>query len=135
IEVLSIPLLNKRRQVSRAIPEVRTSITILVDNDVVWPHTFLRYVLAPFEFPNVSAVRTQQRVWLCVCFSSGSLWKFLQEYVWEYLRACYIKQRNFEIIATLHINRGISCLLGRTAVIRTEILKDNEFITSYCNEM
>ncbi|KAF2786381.1 glycosyltransferase family 2 protein [Melanomma pulvis-pyrius CBS 109.77] len=135
VEVFSIPYPNKRHQVSRAIHEVRTSITILADDDVVWPHTFLRYVLAPFEFSNVGAVGTRQRVRPCVRFSGSSPWKFLLKYTWEYLGACYIERRNFEITATSHIDGGISCLSGRTAAFRTEILKDELFITGYCNEM
>ncbi|KAF9733848.1 polysaccharide synthase [Paraphaeosphaeria minitans] len=68
-------------------------------------------------------------------FSGGSPWNFLREYVWEYLGACYIERRNFEITATSNIDGGMSCLSGRTAAFWTKILQNEPFITGYCNEM
>ncbi|KAI9733370.1 MAG: hypothetical protein M1834_003454 [Cirrosporium novae-zelandiae] len=127
IQVLSIGYANKRHQLCHAIPKVRTRITVLADDDVIWPQTLLRYVLAPFEDGNVGAVGTFQ----CVRHRHdlGTMGT-----IWQYLGACYIERRNFEISATSHIDGGISCLSGRTSGIRTGIIQSNEFLLGYANE-
>ena len=40
---------NKRRQMVRAIPEIKTEITVFADDDVAWPPKLLRWMLAPLE--------------------------------------------------------------------------------------
>ena len=127
VQVLSIPRPNKRHQVSKAIRKVRTSITVIADDDVKWPPELLRYILAPLERRDVGAVGTCQRVRRNE--KLGIIGK-----MWEYLGACYIERRNFEIRATSNIDGGLSCLSGRTAAIRTLILKNKRFIIAYCEE-
>lgn len=127
IIVLSFPYPNKRHQVSEAIYYVTTDIVIIADDDVIWPPQLLPYILAPFEDHSVGAVGTCQRV-----RRNENLGLFPR--CWEYLGACYIERRNFEIKATSNIDGGMSCLSGRTAAFRTGILQDESFIKGYCNE-
>ena len=96
--VLSLPHPNKRHQVSRAIRNVKTSITIIADDDVIWPPHLLPHILAPFEDRSVGAVGTCQRVRRNKDLS-------LYGRVWEFLGASYIQRRNFEITATSNIDR------------------------------
>ncbi|KAJ9641106.1 hypothetical protein H2199_005774 [Coniosporium tulheliwenetii] len=127
IKVMSVPIRGKRIQVAHALYGVKTSITILADDDVIWPSGFLPHILAPLESWKVGAVGTLQQIRRDE--SLGTLGK-----IWEYLGACYIEHRNFEITATSNIDGGMSCLSGRTAAFRTEILQDPKFISGYLNE-
>lgn len=123
LRVFSVAHANKRRQMCRAIPEVTTKITILADDDVTWPSTILHWLLAPFERPNVGGAGTCQR-----------LHRAERPNMWDFLGALYLERRNFEISATTHIDGGISCLSGRTAAYRTQILQDPAFMTGFTNE-
>jgi hypothetical protein len=54
--------------------------------------------------------------------------------MWQYFRECYIKRRNFEILATLHIDGRILYLSGRVAAVRMEIIQPEDFIIGYIIE-
>jgi cellulose synthase/poly-beta-1,6-N-acetylglucosamine synthase-like glycosyltransferase len=87
----------------------------------------LPHILAPFEDLEVSAVSTCQRIRRRP--GLGILRRIV-----EYLGEGYIERRNFEISATSHMDSKISCLSGRLAAIRTEILRSDQFMTSYVTE-
>ncbi|KZF24490.1 glycosyltransferase family 2 protein [Xylona heveae TC161] len=127
IRVITAGQRNKRLQLRQAIPMIRSRITILADDDVIWPDSLMAHVLAPFEDPKVGAVGTSQRI------RKARHLSFVGR-IWEYLGACYIERRNFENTATMHMDGGISCLSGRTVVIRTPIIQSAEFLHGYCNE-
>ena len=127
IQVIAANFANKRQQIYEAIPRITTSITILADDDVELPSKSLPHILAPFEDSNVGAVGTRQRVRRRPGLG-------IIDHMWQYLGECYIERRNFEISATSHIDGGISCLSGRTAAIRTEILQTEDFMTGYITE-
>jgi cellulose synthase/poly-beta-1,6-N-acetylglucosamine synthase-like glycosyltransferase len=74
IQVLSVSQANKRRQLCRAIPEVETKITLLLDDDVWLPEKFNKWILAPFEDPRVGGVGTNQQLRR---FNRSSIWEFL----------------------------------------------------------
>ncbi|KAK4950978.1 Type 2 glycosyltransferase [Elasticomyces elasticus] len=121
IRVLSIREANKRRQMCRAIPEVKTKITIFVDDDVIWQPKVLQWMLAPFEDPDMGGVGTSQRLKR----SPG---------MWSFLGATYLERRNFDCSACLHIDGGLPCLSGRTVAYRTDILQDEAFTLGFTNE-
>lgn len=127
IKVLFTQFANKRLQVCAALPQVRTDITIMADDDVSWPKTLIPWVLAPFEDPKIGGVGTNQRV--------RREWDapFLAR-CWNWLGAAYIERRNFEISATHNIDGGTSCMSGRTGAYRTEILKSAEFLDGFQRE-
>jgi hypothetical protein len=127
VEILRWGNAHKRRQVHNAIDKVNTEITIIADDDVIWPLTLMPWILAPFENTAIGAVGTSQhvkRIWI------GS---FLQ-LCFNFLGAGYIERRNFEITATHQIDGGTSCMSGRTCAFLTKILKDPEFRTRYISE-
>lgn len=123
IRVLSIREANKRRQMCRAIPEVTTSITVFVDDDVIWPPKVLQWMLAPFEDPKIGGVGTSQRLKRKTDLS-----------IWSFLGACYLERRNFDCSACLHIDGGLPCLSGRTVAYRTDILQDEAFTHGFTHE-
>ncbi|KAI9892133.1 MAG: hypothetical protein M1814_001839 [Vezdaea aestivalis] len=123
IRVLSVAHANKRRQMCRAIPEVRNQITVFVDDDVIWPPKILQWILAAFERPKVGGVGTCQR-----------LKREEKPNLWNFLGALYLERRNFEISATTHLDGGISCLSGRTVGYRSKILQDPAFTYGFTHE-
>ncbi|KAL9070869.1 MAG: hypothetical protein Q9157_005679 [Trypethelium eluteriae] len=123
IRVFSVTQANKRRQMCRAIPEVLTKVTIFADDDVIWPPMLLDWILAPFEDSEIGGVGTSQR-----------LRREPQPTIWNFLGACYLERRNFDIGACTHIDGGLPCLSGRTVAYRTEILRHDDFTKDFTNE-
>lgn len=128
IRLFTVTHPNKRRQMTRAIPEVRTSITIFADDDVSWPITALPWILAPFD--------TDERyggVVTCQRLRRAANATFSQR-IWNFLGALYLERRNFDCAATTHMDGGVPCLSGRTVAYRTKILQDEVFTHDFTNE-
>ncbi|KAH1435355.1 hypothetical protein KXX32_008778 [Aspergillus fumigatus] len=119
---------NKRRRVAHGLRYVKTKITVLLDDHVVWPtERFLPTILAPFEDPKVGIVGTNKRVRRTdTGFNIRSFWNMLG--------ALYLERHNFEIRATNAIDNGVFVVSGRTSAHRSEILKDPKFIAEFTNE-
>jgi len=124
IQILGIDKACKRHQMIQGLVKVRTVLTVFADDDVLWPRTLLKYLLAAFEDPQVGGVGTCQR-----------LRRAPHPSFWNILGAFYLERRNFEISATSHIDGGISCLSGRTSAFRTHILQDKAFLNAFANEV
>ncbi|KAL8296193.1 hypothetical protein RB600_001603 [Gaeumannomyces tritici] len=127
IRIFCIPVANKRLQVCKTLPYVTTPITIMADDDVTWPKTLMPWILAPFENEQIGGVGTCQRVRR---ETGGSILRRAS----NWLGACYIERRNFEISATHNIDGGTSCISGRTGAYRTHILRDQKFQHSFKTE-
>jgi hypothetical protein len=127
IRVFQVPIANKRIQVCEAIPEVKTSIIIMADDDVTWPSTILPWLLAPFEDGKIGGVGPNQRV---KRIRSGPIIPI----IYNWLGAAYIERRNFEISATHGIDGGTSCMSGRTCAFRAEILQSPLFLEGFKTE-
>jgi cellulose synthase/poly-beta-1,6-N-acetylglucosamine synthase-like glycosyltransferase len=123
IHVLSVSQANKRRQLRRAIPEVETKITLLLDDDVWLPEKFTKWILAPFEDPRVGGVGTNQQ-----------LRRSNRSSIWEFLGAIYLVRRNFDCTACNWIDGGLPCLSGRAVAYRSEILQDPNFTYGFTHE-
>ncbi|KAF1943517.1 hypothetical protein EJ02DRAFT_373354 [Clathrospora elynae] len=123
IQVLSVSQANKRRQLCRAIPEVETKITLLLDDDVWLPEKFTKWILAPFEDPRVGGVGTNQQIR-----------RFNRSSIWEFLGAIYLVRRNFDCTACNWIDGGLPCLSGRAVAYRSEILQDPNFTYRFTHE-
>ncbi|EPE09587.1 glycosyltransferase family 2 protein [Ophiostoma piceae UAMH 11346] len=127
IRVMYTDITNKRLQVCEALPQVKTAITIMADDDVTWPSTLMPWILAPFEDSKIGGVGTNQRV--------RRIWNGpMAERVFNWLGAAYIERRNFEISATHNIDGGTSCMSGRTGAYRTEILQSHDFLEGFKTE-
>ncbi|KAL9057330.1 MAG: hypothetical protein Q9162_002404 [Coniocarpon cinnabarinum] len=128
IQVMSIPQANKRLQTVQAIPSVRTRITVLADDDVIWPDTILDWILAPFEDTTMGGVGTCQRL-------ARAAHPSISQRCWNFLGAMYLERRNFDISACTHLDGGVPCMSGRTVAYRTEILQNPEFQHEFTNEL
>ena len=128
VRLFSLPRPNKRRQMVRAIPEVKTAITILADDDVSWPRTALPWILAPFDTDErFGGVVTCQRL-------RRQENPTFSERIWGFLGALYLERRNFDCAATTNVDGGIVCMSGRTVAYRTEILQDRASMHAFTNE-
>ena len=127
--VTSTDVANKRQQVAHALPLVRTPITLLVDDHVIWPSTrFLPSVLAPFEDGRVGVVGTNKRVRR---EPRGVNWRSF----WNMIGCLYLERHNFEIRATNTIDGGVFVISGRTSAHLSKILTDADFIRGFKNEL
>ncbi|KAI0409688.1 putative polysaccharide synthase Cps1 [Xylaria palmicola] len=116
VVVLGVSRLNKREQILRAMPHVKTAIIVLADDDVFWPQGFLDYLLAVFEDPKVGAGGARQRVR-----------RNDNPDGWNFLGISYLERRVWNNLATNGVDGSISTLSGRTAAYRSEILQTEEF--------
>jgi len=123
IQILTVSQANKRRQLSRAIPEVKTKITLLLDDDVWLPEKFTKWILAPFEDARCGGVGTNQ-----------TLRRQDRSNIWEFLGAIYLVRRNFDCTACNWIDGGLPCLSGRAVAYRSEILQDPNFTYGFTHE-
>ena len=127
IRIFSVAQPNKRRQMVRAIPEVRTDITIFADDDVSWPSMLLPWMLAPLEDESFGGVGTNQRLRRAESPDP-------RRRLWGYLGALYLERRNFDCAACIYMDGGLPCLSGRTVAYRTKILRDDAFIHGFTHE-
>ncbi|KAL9125266.1 MAG: hypothetical protein Q9217_005502 [Psora testacea] len=127
IRVLSIPYPNKRRQMVRAIPEIKTDVTIFADDDVLWPAKLLQWMLAPLEDESYGGVGTNQRL-------RRAESPPLQQRIYGYLNALYLERRNFDCASCMYMDGGLPCLSGRTVAYRTQILQDEAFTYNFTHE-
>lgn len=126
VTVLGVPRAGKRLQMSYGIRRAKGSIIILSDDDAFWPSLLLHYVLACFEDPRVGGVGTRQRARLPTNREPS---------VWEYLASRRLDTRNTSIMSTNYIDGSVTCLSGRTAGYRAEILQDPAFIHNFNNDL
>jgi cellulose synthase/poly-beta-1,6-N-acetylglucosamine synthase-like glycosyltransferase len=122
--VLSVPKPNKRLQLMKGIHAAQTSIVALSDDDSMWTSNFLDWMLAPFDDKKMGGVGSRQEMTPVEDYPSG----------WEVIADFRLTMRMIETSATTFVDGGMSCLSGRTAVYRTEILQDPEFEEAFVNE-
>ncbi|ETN42258.1 uncharacterized protein HMPREF1541_04199 [Cyphellophora europaea CBS 101466] len=128
ISVTQTDVANKRRQVCHALPQVKTAITVLVDDHVYWPSLdFLKTICAPFEDSKVGGLGTNK-----VVRRTGSGWGMNS--IFNFLACVYLERHNFELAATNAIDGGVFVLSGRTSAHRTCILQDPDFLGGFANE-
>ena len=127
VRATSVPHPNKRWQMVRAIPRVRTDITVFADDDVTWPSTLLPWILAPFEDERYGGVGTNQRLRRATAPN-------IQQRAHGFLGALYLERRNFDCASCMYMDGGLPCLSGRTVAYRTKILKDEKFIYEFTHE-
>jgi hyaluronan synthase len=101
---------GKRDALVRGWEACSTELVALVDSDTIWAHDVAAEACKPFADPTVGGVGTRQNVYNPV--------GFLQR-----VNDMYLDYRYFdENAAQSRMGRAVSCLSGRTAVYRRELL-------------
>lgn len=110
VTVLVTDVPGKRDALRRGWEAASTPLVALVDSDTIWAHDAARHVVMPFVDPRVGGVATRQNVYN----PQGLL---------QRINDMYLDYRYFdENAAQTAAGRVISCVSGRTAVYRREIL-------------
>ena len=110
---------GKRDALRRGWEVAKTPLVALVDSDTVWAADVAEHVCMPFADPQVGGVGTRQNVWRPA--------NFLQR-----INDMFLDLRYFdENAGQTYFGQAVSCLSGRTAVYRREILLDisDEFMS------
>jgi cellulose synthase/poly-beta-1,6-N-acetylglucosamine synthase-like glycosyltransferase len=118
---------HKRVQIMHGVQRVQTKITVLADDHVFWPQTFLQSALAPFEEGGVGIVGTVKRV-------RRIKGQFGFSNFINYIACLYLERHNFECTASSNIDGCVFVISGRTVLLRTTVIKDPDFAQEYLNE-
>ncbi|MGH9001125.1 MAG: glycosyltransferase [Acidimicrobiia bacterium] len=119
LSVLTITTPGKRPALVAGWVAARTPLVALVDSDTAWAPDVAHRVCEPFADPKVGGVGTRQNVW-----EPHGLWQRITD--------MYLDYRYFDENASqTRMGRAVSCLSGRTAVYRRELLLryQDEFVS------
>lgn len=133
VRVMRSGIASKRWQMAHVIPEIKTKLTLFVDDHVFLPRKFLGAIVPVFEDPNVALCGTNKSVRRLPA-KSTTPWGKYWEGVWNVLGACYLTRHNFEIRATNAADGGVFVVSGRAMAILTSVIQDPEFIRRFTNE-
>jgi glycosyltransferase involved in cell wall biosynthesis len=124
IEVLSENKKGKREALVTGIKATRTKLVCLVDDDIQWCDEFLINLVAPFQhFEKVGGVGCKQ-------MARVEGWCD----IWNIMADMRLNIRLIENMATTALDKGTSCISGRTACYRTEIIQNDKFYQEFLNE-
>jgi glycosyltransferase involved in cell wall biosynthesis len=105
---------GKRDALAKGWREATTPLVALVDSDTIWDDAVAAWVMAPFADPAIGGVGTRQNVWK-------------PKGMWQNAADMYLDYRYFDEIAAQSVaGQAVSCLSGRTAVYRRELLVAHE---------
>ncbi|MBC8163202.1 MAG: glycosyltransferase [Roseiflexaceae bacterium] len=115
VEVEPIDTPGKRAALAAGVDMTTTAIVVLVDSDVIWEPDVLAKLKMPFVDPKIGGVGTRQNMYP----SDGK-----RATLWERIADIYLDIRYAdEVPATVVLGRAVSCLSGRTAAYRADLLK------------
>jgi cellulose synthase/poly-beta-1,6-N-acetylglucosamine synthase-like glycosyltransferase len=101
-----------------------TKLTCLVDDDAVWCDTFLENLILPFQYPSIGGVGVKQ-----VATMKTSQWN-----VTDVLADMRLAVRYLELRSTTTVDKGCSCISGRTGCYRTSLVQTDRFYQEFLNE-
>ena len=115
---------GKRAALVSGIKLSTTKFTCLVDDDAVWCDTFLEKLILPFQYSSIGGVGVKQ-----VAAMTTSTWN-----VKDVLADMRLSVRYLELRSTTTIDRGCSCISGRTGCYRTSLVQNERFYREFLNE-
>ncbi|KAJ6493317.1 family 2 glycosyltransferase [Mycena sanguinolenta] len=126
------PRANKRVQMDVGIDAAAGSVVAFVDDCVFWNHpaAIFPYLLAPFEDYEVGGVVGRQSAYIAPERRDPSVVTAAEVAALKYMAANQTLQA-----ARFAADGGCWCLEGRTALIRTTILKDADFRWALTHDM
>jgi len=110
VQIIVTDVPGKRDALRKGWEAATSPIVALVDSDTLWARDAREQILKPFEDPMIGGVGTRQNV-------------YNPENVWQNINDMYLDYRYFDEIASqTRVSRAVSCLSGRTAAYRRELL-------------
>jgi cellulose synthase/poly-beta-1,6-N-acetylglucosamine synthase-like glycosyltransferase len=119
VETILTEVPGKRAALRLGWEQARTPLVALVDSDTIWAPDVAERVSEPFADPGIGGVGTRQSV-----HNPRSLWQKIND--------MYLDYRYFdENAAQTVMGQAVSCLSGRTAVYRRDLLLQmgDDFLT------
>ena len=114
VTVLITDVPGKRDALRRGWNHARTELVALVDSDTIWAPDVAAEVSKPFADPQIGGVGTRQSVYGTRGFLARITDMFLDHRYFD------------ENASQTYLGRAVSCLSGRTAVYRRQLLLDVE---------
>jgi cellulose synthase/poly-beta-1,6-N-acetylglucosamine synthase-like glycosyltransferase len=114
VTVLVTTVPGKRDALRRGWRRAQTDLVALVDSDTIWAHDVATEVCKPFADPRIGGVGTRQSV----CGATG----FLARITDMFLDHRYFDENASQTL----LGKAVSCLSGRTAIYRRELLLEIE---------
>jgi cellulose synthase/poly-beta-1,6-N-acetylglucosamine synthase-like glycosyltransferase len=114
VTVLVTTVPGKRDALRRGWRRAKTDLVALVDSDTIWASDVAAEVCKPFADPRIGGVGTRQSV----CGSTG----FLARITDMFLDHRYFDENASQTL----LGKAVSCLSGRTAIYRRELLLEIE---------
>lgn len=112
--VLTTSVPGKRHALVTGWQAASTPLVALVDSDTIWAPDVAERVCEPFADPRMGGVGTRQNVWR-------------PRGLWQRITDIFLDYRYFdENAAQTRMGRAVSCLSGRTAVYRRDLLLEVE---------
>jgi glycosyltransferase involved in cell wall biosynthesis len=137
VEVIPEPRPGKRAALSRGLKESSTRITCFVDDDCQWQtDDFLEHLIEPFNNRTIGAVGSKQimRPSELANKEEGGDPIFRHANVLEVMADFRLSVRYIDLMATTAVDRGASCVSGRTMCFRTEAIAEDAFHEAFMNE-
>jgi cellulose synthase/poly-beta-1,6-N-acetylglucosamine synthase-like glycosyltransferase len=123
VEVIPETKPGKRPALVAGVKATKTKLVCFVDDDVQWVPTFLENLVAPFQNLKIGGVGCKQVARV------GSPFEIIQ-----ILADMRLAVRYLELRATTTMDKGCSCISGRTGCYRTDILQTDDFYDYFLNE-
>jgi hyaluronan synthase len=114
VEVMLIDIPGKRPALAMGVDATTTDIVVLVDSDVIWEPDVLAKLKMPFIDPKIGGVGTRQNMYP----TDGK-----RPTIWERLADIYLDIRYTDEVPATTLFKAVSCLSGRTAAYRTQVLQ------------
>jgi hyaluronan synthase len=115
VEMIVTDVPGKRDALVRGIRAANTDIVALVDSDVIWEPDVLAKLKMPFADPKIGGVGTRQHM-TPSNGKSATLWERMSDILLDL-------RYTAETPATVAMGQAVSCLSGRTAAYRTDLVK------------
>lgn len=124
VQVIPETLPGKRAAMASGLKLVKTKLSCFVDDDVQWCDTVLEYILHPFNHNSlIAGVGCEHRARYSSLFDIQMI-----------LADIRLSVRMLEIFATSVMDKGASCISGRTACYKTDIIQNEQFYNEFLNE-
>lgn len=124
VNVIKINEPGKRPALAAGIKKTTTKLVVLADDDVKWSKQFLGKLIAPFQHSD--------KIGGVGCKQIGRYAHFFD--VFRVLADMRLAVRYLELMATTTLDKGASCISGRTGAYRTEIIQNEKFYDYFLNE-
>jgi glycosyltransferase involved in cell wall biosynthesis len=123
VEVIAESKPGKRPALLTGLKATRTKLIAFVDDDVQWVDTFLEFLVAPFQNPKIGGVGVKQVARVKGIFD-----------IIQILADMRLAVRYLELRASTAMDKGCSCISGRTGCYRTDILQTEDFYEYFIHE-